>query len=95
MRTNVCKHCHESVGTTDPAVTTCGRCAGITAGCWVRSCEGITGQVVHARHSGGFIVELTYGTRQFSGSQLRARKRLIVANGTSERPDTVMTMAGV
>ncbi len=26
---------------------------------------------------------------------LRARKRLIVANGTSERPDTVMTMAGV
>jgi hypothetical protein len=27
--------------------------------------------------------------------ELRARKRLIVANGTSERPDTVMTMAGV
>ena len=27
--------------------------------------------------------------------KVRARKRLIVANGTSERPDTVMTMAGV
>ena len=26
---------------------------------------------------------------------LRAHKRLVVANGTSERPDTVMTMAGV
>ena len=29
------------------------------------------------------------------GFRLRARKRLVVANGTSERPDTVMTMAGV
>jgi hypothetical protein len=26
---------------------------------------------------------------------IRARKRLVVANGTSERPDTVVTMAGV
>jgi len=70
MRTNVCKHCHESVGTTDPAVTTCGRCAGMTTGTRVKSPYG-DGEILFPKHSGGFVVEIPgVGKRLFEGSQL-------------------------
>jgi len=42
---------------------------------------------VHARHSGGFIVELTYGTRQFSGSQLTVIEAPAANPAPTREPD--------
>jgi len=68
MTRRSCRHCGADTG--GPDFAECGHCALLKPAAWVKTSDGATGQIVTAKHSGGFIVQLAYGERFLRGDQL-------------------------